>query len=153
MNRAHYHLAGAALWLRDWRGHAKRPDGQRVAEQMANGLGSWPFIIAQSGILVAWLVVNTLTAIAWDRPPFILLNLMLSFQAAFTGPILLIAANVSARRDRAQAVRVEQLAAHIERLASVDHAEHGRMLRELLAHTVCTGHTEIVSGSPADDSA
>lgn len=75
--------------------------GQRAAERMGGWVGSWPFIIGQSVALAAWIALNTTALLAhWDAPPFILLNLMLSFQAAFTGPILLIAANVAADRDR-----------------------------------------------------
>jgi uncharacterized membrane protein len=76
--------------------------GQRTAEQMAKVIGSWRFLIIQSALLAAWIVFNTygLFVEHWDPAPFILLNLMLSFQAAYTGPVLLIAANRSAERDR-----------------------------------------------------
>src|SRR5579859_1995588 len=76
--------------------------GQRTAEQMARVIGSWRFLIIQSTLLAGWIVFNTyaLVVVHWDPAPFILLNLMLSFQAAYTGPVLLIAANRSAERDR-----------------------------------------------------
>jgi uncharacterized membrane protein len=76
--------------------------GQRTAEQMARVIGSWRFLIIQSVLLAAWIVFNTYALVLqhWDPAPFILLNLMLSFQAAYTGPVLLIAANRSAERDR-----------------------------------------------------
>jgi uncharacterized membrane protein len=76
--------------------------GQRTAEQMAKVIGSWRFLIIQSCLLAAWIVFNTYALFIehWDPAPFILLNLMLSFQAAYTGPVLLIAANRSAERDR-----------------------------------------------------
>jgi uncharacterized membrane protein len=76
--------------------------GQRTAEQMARVIGSWRFLIIQSVLLAAWIIFNTYALILehWDPAPFILLNLMLSFQAAYTGPVLLIAANRSAERDR-----------------------------------------------------
>ncbi|HLZ31159.1 MAG TPA: DUF1003 domain-containing protein [Chloroflexota bacterium] len=76
--------------------------GQRTAEQMARVIGSWRFLIVQSTLLAAWIIFNTYALFIehWDPAPFILLNLMLSFQAAYTGPVLLIAANRSAERDR-----------------------------------------------------
>src|ERR1700724_1676879 len=76
--------------------------GQLTAEQMARVIGSWRFLIIQSALLAAWIIFNTygLFVARWDPAPFILLNLMLSFQAAYTGPVLLIAANRSAERDR-----------------------------------------------------
>src|SRR3982074_3049322 len=76
--------------------------GQRTAELMARVIGSWRFLIIQSVLLAAWIIFNTYALVLqhWDPAPFILLNLMLSFQAAYTGPVLLIAANRSAERDR-----------------------------------------------------
>lgn len=76
--------------------------GQRAAEKMAKTIGSWRFLIVQSCLLAVWITFNVwaIFVAAWDPYPFILLNLMLSFQAAYTGPILLIAANRGAERDR-----------------------------------------------------
>jgi uncharacterized membrane protein len=71
--------------------------GQRLAEHVAASLGSWWFLGGQACFLVAWMIFGVLTLV--DRPPWIGLNLMLSFQAGFTGPILLIAANAAAIRD------------------------------------------------------
>lgn len=92
--------------------------GQRMAERVAASVGSWWFLGGQAGFLVLWLIYNTLQATRhFDPPPYILLNLLLSFQAAFTGPVLLIAANVGAMRDHAQADRIEKLTAQNEQLA------------------------------------
>ncbi len=77
---------------------AKPTLGQRAAEFVAARVGSWPFIIWQSCALATWVTVNTVHAFsryAWDPEPYILLNLMLSFQAAYTGPIVMIAQNRS----------------------------------------------------------
>jgi uncharacterized membrane protein len=78
--------------------------GQRVADDMARAIGSWPFIIGQSVIVVAWVILN-LTAYVkkWDPYPFILLNLMFSVQAAYAGPVIMMSQNRQAERDRAQA--------------------------------------------------
>ncbi len=77
------------------------PFGQRAAEAMAHAVGSWGFLITQSCLLAGWIALNVLAYVRhWDPYPFILLNLALSFQAAFTGPILLIASNRSEVHQR-----------------------------------------------------
>lgn len=89
--------------------------GQLLAERVAALVGSWPFLIVQALFLVVWLIYNTLQFTRrFDPPPYILLNLLLSFQAAFTGPVLLIAANVGAMRDHRQYDRIENLTAKTE---------------------------------------
>ena len=75
--------------------------GQRIADKVAATVGSWPFIITQSIILAAWLVVNSLAFIYhWDPYPFILLNLMLSFQAAYAAPFVMMSQNRQSEKDR-----------------------------------------------------
>lgn len=85
--------------------------GQRAADKMTNAIGSWKFIIIQSFILVIWMIINVVLAVhqaqlhglklsAWDPYPFILLNLVLSFQAAYTGPIVMMSQNRQADKDR-----------------------------------------------------
>lgn len=78
--------------------------GEYLADRIAATVGSWRFIIIQSAVLAAWLVLNVAGFIAhWDPYPFILLNLVLSFQAAFTAPILMMAQNRQAEIDRQKA--------------------------------------------------
>lgn len=75
--------------------------GQRVADGFAAMMGSWPFIIIQSVILIAWVILNVIAWIRhWDPYPFILLNLALSFQAAYAAPIIMMSQNRSAAKDR-----------------------------------------------------
>jgi uncharacterized membrane protein len=75
--------------------------GDRVADAVTTTLGSWRFILAQSAVLALWIVLNSVGHTAhWDPAPFILLNLCLSFQAAFTGPIVLLSQNRQAAKDR-----------------------------------------------------
>lgn len=75
--------------------------GERTADRIAAIVGSWRFIIIQSALLVVWLILNvTAWTQAWDPYPFILLNLMLSFQAAYTAPIILMSQNRQAAIDR-----------------------------------------------------
>src|SRR6202158_4105525 len=71
---------------------------------MALLMGSWPFIIVQSIILAVWITLNVLAWIRhWDPYPFILLNLALSFQAAYAAPIIMMSQNRQAAKDRLMA--------------------------------------------------
>jgi len=75
--------------------------GQRVADGVAAGMGSWRFIIIQSVLLTFWVVLNVTAWIRqWDPYPFILLNLALSFQAAYAAPIIMMAQNRQQDIDR-----------------------------------------------------
>ena len=77
--------------------------GDRVADAFALTVGSWRFIIAQSVILAIWLLLNAIGWIRhWDPYPFILLNLMLSFQAAYAAPIIMMSQNRTSNLDRLQ---------------------------------------------------
>jgi uncharacterized membrane protein len=75
--------------------------GQRVADKVADTIGSWPFIIVQTIILTIWIILNVTAWIKrWDPYPFILLNLMLSFQAAYSGPVIMMSQNRQSTKDR-----------------------------------------------------
>jgi uncharacterized membrane protein len=82
----------------------ERSLGQKIADGFATSVGSWTFIIIQSVILALWIAANVYFTKhvqsgikPWDAYPFILLNLTLSFQAAYTGPILLMSSNRQTR--------------------------------------------------------
>ncbi len=78
--------------------------GALVADIVAATVGSWRFIIIQSVILAVWIVVNIIGYIAaWDPYPFILLNLVLSFQAAYAAPIIMMSQNRQGEIDRRHA--------------------------------------------------
>jgi uncharacterized membrane protein len=78
--------------------------GERIADGVAATMGSWTFIIVQSIILAVWIVLNLFAWMQhWDPYPFILLNLALSFQAAYAAPFIMISQNRQADRDRRQA--------------------------------------------------
>jgi uncharacterized membrane protein len=78
--------------------------GQRVADGLAKVMGSWTFIIVQSVLLACWITVNVLAIVQrWDPYPFILLNLALSFQAAYAAPIIMMSQNRQAAKDRLMA--------------------------------------------------
>ncbi len=78
----------------------KPPRAKTLADRCSELIGSWKFIGSQAVGLFLWILLNTTSPITWDKPPFVLLNLMLSFQAAFTGPVLLMAANRQSEIDR-----------------------------------------------------
>ena len=75
--------------------------GARAADRVAAIIGSWRFIGIQSAILGVWIVLNAIGwRERWDPYPFILLNLMLSFQAAYSAPIIMMSQNRQAEKDR-----------------------------------------------------
>jgi uncharacterized membrane protein len=78
--------------------------GQRIADALALVMGSWTFIIVQSTILLIWIILNVIAWMRhWDPYPFILLNLALSFQAAYAAPIIMMSQNRQAAKDRLMA--------------------------------------------------
>ena len=78
--------------------------GQRIADKVAKGMGSWAFIIGQTIFVIIWMTLNVIGFIRhWDVYPFILLNLIFSTQAAYAAPIIMMAQNRQSERDRLQA--------------------------------------------------
>lgn len=77
---------------------------QKIADLVANGMGSWTFIVAQTIFVLAWMVLNIVGWMYhWDVYPFILLNLLFSTQAAYAAPIIMMSQNRQWERDRAHA--------------------------------------------------
>jgi uncharacterized membrane protein len=73
----------------------------RIAINVAAAVGSWKFIICQSVFFAVWIVLNVVGwARSWDPYPFILMNLVLSLEAAYTAPLVMMAQNRDAERDR-----------------------------------------------------
>lgn len=84
--------------------HESLSFSQRLADKVANGMGSWNFIIIQSLLVILWMGLNVLGLIKhWDPYPFILLNLLFSTQAAYAAPIIMMSQNRQSERDRVQA--------------------------------------------------
>ncbi|MBK8495158.1 MAG: DUF1003 domain-containing protein [Chitinophagaceae bacterium] len=78
--------------------------GQRVADAVAKGMGSWGFIITQTIFVIIWMTLNVIGFMRhWDVYPFILLNLIFSTQAAYAAPIIMMSQNRQSERDRLQA--------------------------------------------------
>jgi len=76
------------------------PLGARIADAVTGFLGSWKFIVIQSVIVATWIVGNIILLFNFDPAPFILLNLAFSTQAAYAAPLILLAGNRQALRDR-----------------------------------------------------
>jgi uncharacterized membrane protein len=105
--------------------------GQRAADWTTNVMGSWTFIIVQSVLLVLWVILNVVGwSKHWDPYPFILMNLVLSLQAAYTAPIIMMSQNRQAVRDRLDAHNdylinqkaEEEVRAILDHLAAQDQA-------------------------------
>lgn len=114
-----------------------RTVGERVADGVTASVGSWPFIITQTLLLAAWIVANTVLIKDWiggkpfDPYPFILLNLVLSFQAAYTGPVVMMSQNRQAAKDRDEAEHDYEVNREaLERLARME--EQQAKLHDLL---------------------
>lgn len=85
--------------------HGDRTTGERVADAVAAFGGSWTFILIFGGVLIAWVIVNSLwlAARAFDHFPYILLNLFLSMIAALQAPVIMMSQNRQAAIDRRNA--------------------------------------------------
>ena len=116
--------------------------GLRAADRVAQVVGSWKFIIIQSIILIAWGCLNGVAWIYhWDPYPFILMNLFLSMQAAYTAPVIMMSQNRQTLKDRLEAHNdfqvnqkaEEEIRAILEHLAAQDTAmqEIHRKIEEL----------------------
>lgn len=76
----------------------------RFSESIARFLGTGRFLFFQTLIVILWITLNVFAlTLQWDKYPFILLNLVFSTQAAYAAPLILLAQNRQADRDRVQA--------------------------------------------------
>ncbi|HMD80134.1 MAG TPA: DUF1003 domain-containing protein, partial [Anaerolineales bacterium] len=115
--------------------------GERVADRVADTIGSWRFIIIQSMLIVLWIILNVVAWVEhWDPYPFILMNVMLSFQAAYAGPVIMMSQNRQSAKDR--------LAAEIDHQVNTKaELEIGLLVRRLdeLERTLDEGQSELKS--------
>ncbi len=79
--------------------------GEHIADKVAEFGGSWRFILSFGGVLVVWIIVNSIALLRqpFDPYPFILLNLVLSCLAALQAPIIMMSQNRQEARDRLRA--------------------------------------------------
>lgn len=136
--------------------------GQRVADRLAAGVGSWPFILVQCSLLLLWIAANIYLAVlvkthagspgSFDPYPFILLNLVLSFQAAFTGPVVMMSQNRASERDRLMAQHDYEINCTSERELQVvmDHLAHQDWLLADAVRRLEAMQTPSAGQSPAD---
>jgi uncharacterized membrane protein len=82
----------------------------RLAERLARYLGTGRYLAIQTVIVIVWITLNLVGAsLRWDPYPFILLNLAFSTQAAYAAPLILLAQNRQADRDRAEIERDREM--------------------------------------------
>jgi uncharacterized membrane protein len=79
--------------------------GVTLADKVASFVGSWRFIIWQTVILIIWMFVNVENMVDFDPYPFILMNLLLSSQAAYATPMILMSSNRQATKDREELLK------------------------------------------------
>jgi uncharacterized membrane protein len=84
--------------------HRHKTWGDHAADWVAATVGSWRFIVIQSLLLISWLIFNSVSPQRVDPYPFILLNLLLSFQAAYTAPIIMMSQNRQSEIDRRRSI-------------------------------------------------
>jgi uncharacterized membrane protein len=107
-------------------------------------MGSWPFIIIQTAILAGWVTLNIVAyTYRWDPYPFILLNLTLSFQAAYAAPIIMMSQNRQQDLDRQVAaddyqinikaeLEIEALHQKIDQLREIEVLQLTRTVQQLV---------------------
>src|SRR2546427_12376598 len=81
--------------------HEEATFGEMLADKIAAGIGSWAFLIVQTFLVACWVIANLIGVVNhWDPFPFIVLKLLFSVQAAYTGPVLLRAGERQSQKDR-----------------------------------------------------
>ncbi len=135
-----YEKRVAARLDEEYEVHTRRSD--RVADKVAAFGGSWTFIIIFASFLFIWIFINVLPflGIQFDPKPFILLNLILSFIAAFQAPIIMMSQNRQAARDKHESIidfainykaeqEIDDMQKHLHRMEA-ELAEMKEMLKE-----------------------
>lgn len=125
--------------------------GARAADQVAAVVGSWRFIIIQSFLLMIWIILNSIAWMYhWDPYPFILMNLVLSTQAAFTAPIIMMSQNRQAAKDRIEAHNdfIVNQKAEAEIRAILEHLAAQDEALTAIYHYVTSTHQHIGAQSP-----
>ena len=130
--------------------HIPHSFGERLADAIAAGMGSWTFIIWQSAIVGVWIILNLLAVgLKWDPYPFILLNLLFSTQAAYAAPIIMMSQNRAAQKDH---IRDDHEAEEVDLLYQINQQQ--LEILALLRKQVCdTGALAKVSATAQELSA
>ena len=104
------------------------PLGARIADRVTGFLGSWRFIVIQTIVVAIWVSGNIYLLFNFDPYPFILLNLAFSTQAAYAAPLILLAGNRDAKRDR----------------MTLEHAAAETDIEDAQNEQILSGNTEIL---------
>jgi len=104
------------------------PLSARIADRVTTFMGSWRFIVIQTAIVLTWIAGNVYLLFNFDPYPFILLNLAFSTQAAYAAPLILLASNRTALRDR----------------MTLEHAADEADIEEKQNERLLSGNTEIL---------
>ena len=104
------------------------PLSARIADRVTGFMGSWAFIGIQTVIVAIWVIGNTYMIFHFDLYPFVFLNLAFSTQAAYAAPLILLAGNRAAIRDR----------------LTLEHAAHETDVEEAQNERLLHGNTEIL---------
>ena len=126
--------------------------GQRMADHLASGAGSWAFIISFLGFIAVWMAINAVAWIRhWDPYPFILLNLILSCVAAIQAPIILMSQNREEARDRIRAQADYEVNLKAELL--LEHLTQEVEALKVMIIAIQSSATDAPSAGPASDGA
>lgn len=96
---------------------------EKLADKLSDAVGSWAYIGTQTAIFALWVGINVYApkGMRSDPYPFSFLNLMVGFMSAYTGPVLLMAANRQSDKDREKILeslaldqKTEKLTNHID---------------------------------------
>ena len=131
--------------------HDEATFGEMLADKISSGIGSWTFLIIQTVAVAIWMAGNAYLYFNFDPKPFILLNLLFSIQAAYTGPVLLLAGNRQSQKDR---LTLEHAAEEADK-AEVQNVEILKAIKENTEVTIqILKHVEaLVSDHMAEDAA
>ena len=115
--------------------------GQKIADKVTATIGSWRFIIFQSSAILMWIAGNSIVgSSAWDPYPYILLNLLLSFQAAYTAPAIMMSQNRQSELDRRHAQNDYEINVKAELEIEMLHEKIDILKEKELLHLIETVH-------------
>jgi uncharacterized membrane protein len=117
--------------------HLPHSMSQKVADNVATTVGSWKFVIIQSGILFMWIFLNVVLPnnLRWDPYTFTLLNLFLSFQAAYTAPFIMMSQNRQSQIDRKKAEEDYQINKQAEKEVEIIQMQLDILYKKLHSET------------------
>jgi len=131
--------------------HLNSPFGDgwfgKQAESFARFFGTPKFIVIQTAVVAAWIVVNALGWVTFDVYPFIFLNLAFSLQAAYAAPLILLAQTRQADRDKAGAMADAQ---HREELAATNSTEMKLLIDLMKQNTDLTNTVKTLTEKVAE---